>query len=220
MRRLTLGTTTLTTPLNILKTNCTNMLIVQTNVHQLTANSPIIHTPRNTVKKPHSALNTHKNLHTLATIPLDHMKTHKMEFDMLNTDRNVAKEYEEYVKYEEHKEIDEEFNAPRNTVKKPQPALNAHEDLPTVATAPLDQVETHKTEFAMFNTEGDIAKVYVEYEEYEEYNEEFNTDRSLFRGYHNRMDEEELRYQLLDSINGPLEDAMYEASGSKIYTIP
>jgi hypothetical protein len=146
MRRLTLGTTTLTTPLNILKTNCTNMLIVQTNVHQLTANSPIIHTPRDTVKKPNSALNANRDLHTLAIIPIDHMKTHKMEFDMLNTDRNVAKEYEEYVKYEEHKEIDEESYAPRNTVKKPQPALNAHEDLPTVATAPLDQVETHKTE--------------------------------------------------------------------------
>jgi hypothetical protein len=52
MRRLTLGTTTLTTPLTILKNNCTKMLIVQTNVHQLTANSPIIHTPRNTIKKP------------------------------------------------------------------------------------------------------------------------------------------------------------------------
>jgi hypothetical protein len=114
------------------------------------------------------------------------MKTHKMEFNMLNTDRNVAKEYEEYMKYEEHKEIDKKSNVPRNTVKKPRPALNAHENLPTIATAPLDQVETHEMEFAMFNTEGDIAKVYMEYEEYYE---EFNTDRSLFRGYHNRMDE-------------------------------
>ena len=34
------------------------------------------------------------------------------------------------------------------------------------------------------------------------------------------MDDRELRYQLLDSINGPLEDAMYETFGSKIYTIP
>jgi hypothetical protein len=34
------------------------------------------------------------------------------------------------------------------------------------------------------------------------------------------MDDKELRYQLLDSINGPLEDAMYDAFGSKIYTIP
>jgi hypothetical protein len=146
------------------------------------------------------------------------VKTHKMEFDMLNTDRNVSKEYEEYMKYEEHKEIDEEFNAPRNTVKKPQPALNAHEDLPTIATAPLDQVETLEMEFAMFNTQGDIAKVYVEYEEHEVYNEELNTDRSLLRGYYNRMDEEELRYQLLNSINEPREDAMYEPLGSKIYT--
>jgi hypothetical protein len=34
------------------------------------------------------------------------------------------------------------------------------------------------------------------------------------------MDDKELRYQLLDSINGPLEDAMYDAFGSKIYIIP
>jgi hypothetical protein len=78
-------------------------------------------------------------------------------------------------------------------------------------------MKTHKMEFDMINTDRNVAKEYVEYEEYYE---EFNTDRSLFRGYHNRMDEEELRYQLLDSIDGPMEDAMYEASGSKIYTIP
>ena len=34
------------------------------------------------------------------------------------------------------------------------------------------------------------------------------------------MDNGELRYQLLDSINGPLEDAMYDIFGSKLYTIP
>ena len=34
------------------------------------------------------------------------------------------------------------------------------------------------------------------------------------------MDERELRYQLLDSINGPLEDAMNEIFGSNFYTIP
>jgi hypothetical protein len=33
------------------------------------------------------------------------------------------------------------------------------------------------------------------------------------------MDDRELRYQLLDNINGPLEDAMYDVFGSKIYTI-
>jgi hypothetical protein len=32
-------------PLNIHKNNCTNVFIAQTNVHQLTANSPIINTP-------------------------------------------------------------------------------------------------------------------------------------------------------------------------------
>ena len=63
LRRLT---TTLTTPLNIHKNK---VLIVQTNVHQLTANSPIIRTPRNTVKKPLPALNAHEDLPTLATGP-------------------------------------------------------------------------------------------------------------------------------------------------------
>jgi hypothetical protein len=84
------------------------------------------------------------------------------------------------------------INTPRNTVKKPRPALNAHEDLPTIATAPLDQVETHKMELDTFNTEGDIAKeygVYVEYEEYEEYNEEFHTDRSIAKGHINSHEE-------------------------------
>jgi hypothetical protein len=33
------------------------------------------------------------------------------------------------------------------------------------------------------------------------------------------MNDMELRYQLLDSINGPLEDAMYDIFGGKIYTI-
>jgi hypothetical protein len=111
-------------------------------------------------------------------------------------------------------------------------------------------------EFAMYNTEGDIAKEYVEYEVHKEHNEEFNTDRSivkghinsyeevraprlwicgghsqnefqsfkhqwsLFRGYHRGMDDGELRYQLLDSISGPLEDAMYEAFGNRTYAIP
>ena len=34
------------------------------------------------------------------------------------------------------------------------------------------------------------------------------------------MDDRELRYHLLDSINGPLEDAMYNIFSSNIYTIP
>jgi hypothetical protein len=90
LRRLTPRTTTLTTPLNILKTNCTKMLIVQTNVHQLTANSPIINTLKNTVKKPQSALNAHENLPTIATAPLDQVETHKMEFDRFNTEGDIT----------------------------------------------------------------------------------------------------------------------------------
>ena len=145
---------------------------------------------------------------------------------------------------------------PKPVKKLDQSPLKKTVHLPTFATAPLDQVETHKMEFAMFNTEGDIAKEYVEYEEHKEYNEEFNTDRSivkghinsheevraprlwicggysqdefrafkhqwsLFRGYHSGMDEVELRYQLLDSITGPLEEAMYDAFGDETYTIP
>jgi hypothetical protein len=89
LRRLT---TTLTTPLNIHKTN----------VHQLTANSPIINTPRNTVKKPRPALNAHEDLLTRATGPLDQVKTDKMVYNMFNADRTMAKEYEEYVVYVEY----------------------------------------------------------------------------------------------------------------------
>ena len=64
----------------------------ETNVHQLTTNSPTINTLKNTVNKTQSALNAHEDPLTLATTPLDHVKTHKMEFDMLNMDRNSAKE--------------------------------------------------------------------------------------------------------------------------------
>ena len=93
LRRLT---TTLTTPLYIHKTN----------VHHLTANSPIINTPRNTIKKPRPALNAHEDLLTLATGPLDQVETHKMVCDMFNADRTMAKEYEKYVEYEEYGEFD------------------------------------------------------------------------------------------------------------------
>jgi hypothetical protein len=82
LRRLS---TTLTTPLNIHKTNA----------HQLTANNPIINTPGNTVKKHQPALNAHKDLLTPATGPLDQVKTHMMVYDMFNADRTMAKEYEE-----------------------------------------------------------------------------------------------------------------------------
>jgi hypothetical protein len=92
LRRLTPGTTTLNTPLNILKTNCSKMLIVQTHVHQLTVNSPITNTPRNTIKKPRPAFNAHEDLPTIATAPLDQVETHKMEFAMFNTEGDIAKE--------------------------------------------------------------------------------------------------------------------------------
>jgi hypothetical protein len=42
------------------------------------------------------------------------VKTYKMEFDMFNTNRNMAKEY---VDYEEYEEFDEEFNTDRSIAK-------------------------------------------------------------------------------------------------------
>ena len=141
-------------------------------------------------------------------------------------------------------------NTPRNTANKPRPALNTQEDLLTPATGPLDQVKTHKMEYNMFNADRTLATEYEEYVEYGEYEEfdtkeyittigeifvprlwthggcnqeefqAFTHQWSLYRGCHSGMDDRELRYQLLDSINGPLEDAMYEIFGSKIYTIP
>jgi hypothetical protein len=74
----------------------------KTNVHQLTAISPII----NTVKKPQPALNAHEDLLALATGPLDQVTTHEMVYDIFNADRTMAKEYEEYVEYEEYGEFD------------------------------------------------------------------------------------------------------------------
>jgi hypothetical protein len=190
-RRLTPRTTTLTTPMNILKTNCTRMIIVQTNVHQLTGNSLIINTPRNTVKKPRPALNAHGDLPTLATIPLDHVKTHKMEFNMFNMDRNSAKEYEEYVEYEEHKVFDEEFNTDREIAKG---HITSHGEVLAPRLWILGGY--NQDEFQAFTHQW-----------------------SLYRGCYSGMNDIDLRYQLLDSINGPLEDAMYDIFGDKIYTI-
>jgi hypothetical protein len=93
------------------------MIIVKTNVHQLTAKSLIINTPRNTVKKTRPALNAHGDLPTLATDPLDQVKTHKMEFNIFNTEGDIAKEYKVYVEYEEYNEY-EEFNTDRNIAKR------------------------------------------------------------------------------------------------------
>ena len=80
LRRLT---TTLTTPMNIHKTN----------VHQLTANSPITNTLRDTVKKPYPCLPTIAYLPNLATNPPDHMQTHKMGLDMAMVERMRYEEY-------------------------------------------------------------------------------------------------------------------------------
>ena len=96
--------TTLITPLDIHKTN----------VHKLTDNNPITIAFRNTVKTPYHALNTHDNLPTLATNPLEQVKTYKTEFNTFNMNRNMAKEYEEYVEYE----VYGEFGAKRHITSK------------------------------------------------------------------------------------------------------
>ena len=96
----------------------------------------------------------------------------------------------------------------------------------------------------MFNADRIMAKEYEEYGEvdtkghtnpHEEvlaprlwirggYNQDefqaFTHQWSRYRGCYSWMDGRELYYQLLDSINGPLEDAMYDIFGSEIYTIP
>jgi hypothetical protein len=178
--------------MNILKTNCTKMLIVQTNVKQLTANSPIINTPRNTVKKPRPALNAHEDPPTIATATLDQVETHKREFAMFNTEGDIAKVYVEYEEYEEYEEYNEEFNTDRSTAKG---HINSHEEV----RAPRLWIcgGYSQDEFQAFKHQW-----------------------SLFRGYHIGKEDMELRYQLLDSINGPLEDAIYDAFGDETYTIP
>ena len=46
----------------------------------------------------------------------------------------------------------------------------------------------------------------------------FTQQWSLYRGYHSGMDEREIRRQLLNSIDGPLEDDMYDVLGSNVNT--
>ena len=62
-------------------------------------------------------------------------------------------------------------NTPRNTDNKPRPALNAHKDPLTLASGPLDQVETQKMVYNMFNADRTMAKEYQECREYVEYKE-------------------------------------------------
>jgi hypothetical protein len=49
-----------------------------------------------------------------------------MEFDMFNTEGNIAKEYEVYVEYEGYEEFDEEFNTDRSIAKG---HINPHEEV-------------------------------------------------------------------------------------------
>jgi hypothetical protein len=64
---------------------------VQTNVHEMTSNITI----RNTVKRPRSALDAHEDPHTLATSPIDQVKSPKMEMDMATVEERKYEESEE-----------------------------------------------------------------------------------------------------------------------------
>jgi hypothetical protein len=94
--------------------------------------------------------------------------------------------------YVEYEELNEEFNTDRSIAKG---HINSHEEL----RAPR-----------LWICGG------YSHDEFQAFKHQW----SLFIGYHRGMDDKEFRYQLLDSINGPLEDTMYDAFGRKIYTIP
>ena len=111
------------------------------------------------------------------------MKTHKMEYDMVNADWTMTKEYEEYVEYEEYEEFD---------------------------------TKGYITSIGEVFVPGLWTRGGCNQNEFQAFKHQW----SMYRGCHSGMDERELRYQLLDSINGPLEDAMNEIFGSNFYTIP
>ena len=111
------------------------------------------------------------DLLTVATDPLDQVKTHKMVYNMFNVDRVMAKEYEEHVEYKEYGEVEAKgHTTPHEGVLAPR--LWVHGGY-------------NQDEFQAFTHQW-----------------------TRFRGCYSEMDDRELHYQLLDSINGPLEDAM------------
>jgi hypothetical protein len=179
LRRLT---TTLTTPMDIHKTN----------VHQLTANSPIINTPRNTVKKPRPALNAHEDLPTLAINPPDQAQTHKMGLDMATVERRRYEEYEEDVEYKEY----EEFNTDRNIAKRHITSKFEEDYKLQEVQCPSLRGGCNQDEFQAFIQQW-----------------------SLYRGHNSGRDEMELRHQLVNSIDGPLKNDMYNVLGSNTSTI-
>jgi hypothetical protein len=109
------------------------------------------------------------------------------EFDMFNTDMNIAKEYDEYVEHEEH----DEFNTDRDIFK-------GH------ITYKFEQ----DSKLLWLRGGCNRAKFRT-----------FTQQWSLYKGCHSGMDDRELRQQLLNSIDGPLEDDLYDVLGSKINTI-
>jgi hypothetical protein len=76
---------------------------------------------RNTVKRPRSALDAHENPHTLATSPIDQMKSPKMEMDMATVEKR------KYVESEEPEEIDEFYTYRDTIMRNSTPRFVKHE---------------------------------------------------------------------------------------------
>jgi hypothetical protein len=156
-------------------------------VHKPTDNNPIIIAFRNTVKTPYHALNTHDNLPTLATNPLEQVMTYKTEFGTFNMNMTMAKEYEEHVEYEVYRE----FGAKRHITSKFEEDCKLQE-----VQCPLLRGGCNQDEFQAFTLQW-----------------------SLYRGHNSGRDEMELRHQLINSIDGPLRNDMYDVLGSNTNTM-
>ena len=155
---------------------------------------------------------------------------------MATVEERRYKESEEYEEYEDYEKLDM-FNTDRDIAK-------GHFTLKY-----MEYEDEDYEDFDMYNTDRDIVKGHTtfENEEDKEFDEEFNTDRDiakghitfnfeeneedqeeyksftkqwrLYEGCHGGMDVWELRRQLMNYKDGPLEAAMYDALGSKIDTL-
>ena len=108
----------------------------------------------------------------------------------VNTDRDIAKQYAT-LQFEEEEEI--------------VPLLNA-----TTSQAGGDSGDVHVGE-----TSHPVLRGGCSQEEFQSFTQQWY----LYAKYNNGMDVGELRQQLLNCADGPLEAAMYNALGSKIDTL-
>jgi hypothetical protein len=115
------------------------------------------------------------------------------EFDMFNTDRDIAKEYEEFNDmfptdrdmYEEYNEFDDMFDTDKDIARR-HITLKVEQDHNPQEVPPPSS---------------------------------FTQQWRLYAGCHVGMDVRELQRQLLNYKDGPLEADMYDALGSKIDTL-